>query len=200
MRPGLKEKGGAEAPPERLRPLDPSAFDAGCAGLDPGHHAVDQNPGGLEVGLPDMLGVPGGVADPVAGRGLLPAYIAFPGHDGLLVCLRKRRQHIRKPPEEINPRRRPPVDLRRSSACKARPVHPGALKTLPPLLRAGVCAPGTVFREPLRHGAGAGREGFESGLEGPPEKCIFGRVRWGRQVSTGTDAVLREHAEVPPAS
>jgi len=98
-----KGKGGAFRRPRALSPLDPSALDAGRAGLDPRRDAVDQDPGGLKVGLPDVFGVSGGMAYPVSHRGLLSAYITFPGHCSLLVGLRKRRQHIPETTGEIKP-------------------------------------------------------------------------------------------------
>ena len=61
--------------------LDLAALDAGGAHLDLLDTAIDENPCGLEVGLPYMLGVPGRVTHPVANGRTFAADIAFPGHD-----------------------------------------------------------------------------------------------------------------------
>jgi hypothetical protein len=56
---------------------------------------VQDNPCILEVGLPGMLGMLVGVADPVSHRGFPAAYITLPGHYFLLgLWVLKRLQYI----------------------------------------------------------------------------------------------------------
>jgi len=61
--------------------LHPSGFDAGSADLYLLDFTVQEDTGLLKVRLPDMLRVPGGMADAISNRRSLTANIAFPRHN-----------------------------------------------------------------------------------------------------------------------